>query len=150
MISGKLLVALAVGTVLTHPGVRTVAAQQLVADPALEEALIEQAVRDLYVRGLRTRDFDLIRSVCLPEAVLMGVRTDGSLTVTTLDDWSQRFDPANPPFRQLHSSIVKIDREGAAAQVKLLLLVDGETHITDFLQMLKVDGKWRITGIIDY
>ncbi len=95
------------------------------------------------------RDFDLIRAICLPEAVLMSVRSDGSLSVTTLDRWSQRFDPANPPFRQLQSSIVKIDREGTAAQVKILLLVDGERHVTDFLQMLKVDGRWRIAGIID-
>jgi hypothetical protein len=80
----------------------------------------------------------------------MSVRSDGSLSVTTLDRWSQRFDPANPPFRQLQASIVKIDREGTAAQVKILFVVDGERRVTDFLHMLKVDGRWRIAGIIDY
>ena len=135
--------------VLTQLGMQTAVAQQLEGTPAMEEALVEQAVEEFYIRGLRMRDFDLIRAICLPEAVLMSVRSDGSLSVTTLDRWSQRFDPANPPFRQLQSSIVKIDREGTAAQVKILLLVDGETHVTDFLQMLKVDGRWRITGIID-
>lgn len=135
--------------VLTQLGMQTAVAQQLEGTPAMEEALVEQAVEEFYIRGLRMRDFDLIRAICLPEAVLMSVRSDGSLSVTTLDRWSQRFDPANPPFRQLQSSIVKIDREGTAAQVKILLLVDGERHVTDFLQMLKVDGRWRITGIID-
>ncbi len=135
--------------VLTQLGMQTAVAQQLEETPAMEEALVEQAVEEFYIRGLRMRDFDLIRAICLPEAVLMSVRSDGSLSVTTLDRWSQRFDPANPPFRQLQSSIVKIDREGTAAQVKILLLVDGETHVTDFLQMLKVDGRWRIAGIID-
>ena len=135
--------------VLTQLGMQTAVAQQLEGTPAMEEALVEQAVEEFYIRGLRMRDFDLIRAICLPEAVLMSVRSDGSLSVTTLDRWSQRFDPANPPFRQLQSSIVKIDREGTAAQVKILLLVDGERHVTDFLQMLKVDGRWRIAGIID-
>jgi hypothetical protein len=128
---------------------QTAVAQQLEGTPAMEEELVEQAVEEFYIRGLRMGDFDLIRAICLPEAVLMSVRSDGSLSVTTLDRWSQRFDPANPPFRQLQSSIVKIDREGTAAQVKILLLVDGERHVTDFLQMLKVDGRWRIAGIID-
>jgi hypothetical protein len=131
-------------------GVPTAAAQQVEGSRAVEEAVLEQAVEDFYIKGLRTRDFDLIRTVCLPEAVLMSVRSDGSLSVTTLDRWSQRFDPAKPPFRQLQSSIVKIDREGTAAQVKILFVVDGETRVTDFLHMLKVDGRWRIAGIIDY
>jgi hypothetical protein len=80
----------------------------------------------------------------------MSVRTDGSLSVTTLDQWSQRFDPANPPFEQLEAVIVKIDVEGTAAQVKIHFVIDGERRVTDFLQMLKVEGNWRITGIIDY
>ncbi len=134
----------------TPLGMPTIAAQQVEGMPAVEEAVIEQAVEDFYIKGLSTRDFDLIRTVCLPEAVLMSVRSDGSLSVTTLDRWSRRFDPANPPFRQLQSSIVKIDREGTAAQVKILFVVDGETDVTDFLHMLKVDGRWRIVGIIDY
>jgi hypothetical protein len=130
--------------------VPTITAQQVEATPAVEEAVLEQAVEGFYIKGLRARDFDLIRTVCLPEAVLMSVRSDGSLSVTTLDQWSRRFDPANPPFRQLQSSIVKIDREGTAAQVKILFVIDGERRVTDFLHMLKVDGTWRIAGIIDY
>ncbi len=134
----------------TPLGVPTITAQQVEATPAVEEAVLEQAVEGFYIKGLRARDFDLIRTVCLPEAVLMSVRSDGSLSVTTLDQWSRRFDPANPPFRQLQSSIVKIDREGTAAQVKILFVIDGERRVTDFLHMLKVDGTWRIAGIIDY
>jgi len=125
-------------------------AQQQEVVPAIEETAIEQAVEDFYIEGLRTRRFELIRSICLPDARLMSVRRDGSLGVTTLDRWSQRFDPDNPPFSQLQSSIVKIDREGTAAQVKIHFLIDAERHVFDFLHMLKLDGRWRIAGIIDY
>ena len=150
MVRAKFPSSWLVSIVLTQLGMQTAVSQQSEGTLALEEALVEQAVEELYIRGLRIRDFDLIRTVCLPEAVLMSVRSDGSLSVTTLDRWSQRFDPANPPFRQLQSSIVTIDREGTAAQVKILFVIDGERRVTDFLHLLKVDGRWRITGIIDY
>ncbi len=134
-------------TVLLMPAL---VAQQARPAPYIEEAQIERAVADSYIGGLRTRDFTLIRSICLPNAVMMSARGDGSLSVTTLDQWSRRFDPANSPFTELEASIAKIDREGTAAQVKILFLVDGDTSVTDFLHMLKVDGKWRIANIIDY
>jgi hypothetical protein len=134
----------------TLVSIQALAAQHARPSPSIEEAQIERAVYSSYISGLRTRDFTLIREICLPEAVLMSVREDGSLSVTTLDQWSRRFDPANPPFTQLAASITKIDREGTAAQVKVLFLVDGETRVTDFLHMLKVDGEWRVANIIDY
>jgi hypothetical protein len=45
---------------------------------------------------------------------------------------------------------MKIDREGSAAQVKILFVVDKKQKVTDFLHMLKLDGVWRIVNIIDY
>jgi hypothetical protein len=33
-------------------------------------------VDDYHVEGLRIRDFELIRAVCVPEAIMMGVRGD--------------------------------------------------------------------------
>ena len=117
----------------------------------LDEAiLIEKAVEDLYIKGLEDRNFELIKTVCIPECVLMSSREDGTLSLTTLDRWSKRFDPQNPPFKKLDSCILKIDREGTAAQVKILFIVDSERHVTDFLHMLKLDGRWRIVNIIDY
>ena len=114
-----------------------------------EEALIRSAVQDYYVEGIRTRNFDLIRAVCVPEAVLMGVRPDGGIGITTLDVWSNRFDPANPPFQSLGAEITRIDRSGEAAQVRIDFLIDHERPITDYLQMLKMAGHWRIVNIVD-
>ena len=119
-------------------------------DADSENAAIKSAVEDFYIKGLKTRDFDLIRTVCVPEAKLMGARQNGELGVTTLDQWSARFDLANPPFQKLDYEIVKIDRVGTAAQVRIDFIVDSKTHVTDFLHMLKIKGSWRVVNIIDY
>jgi hypothetical protein len=115
-----------------------------------EERQIKQAVEDFYIKGLSIRDFSLITKVCIPQTLLMSADREGNLRTTTLERWSKRFDPQNPPFQKLDYCIVKIDREGSAAQVKISFFVDSKRHVTDFLHMLKIEGKWRIVNIIDY
>ena len=117
----------------------------------LDEAIsIERAVKDMYIKGLEDRNFDLIKTVCIPGCVLMSTREDSTLSLTTLEKWSKRFDPQNPPFKELTSCILKIDREGTAAQVKILFIVDSKRRVIDYLHMLKLEGQWRIVNIIDY
>jgi hypothetical protein len=115
-----------------------------------EEAQIKAAVEGLYVEGLKTRNFDLIRRVCIADARLMGSRDGGELRVTTLDKWSKRFDPDNPPFKTLDYVIARVDVVGTAAQVRIDFTVDSKTPVTDFLHMVKTGGDWRIVNIIDY
>lgn len=115
-----------------------------------DEVLIKRAVENLYIKGLQTRDFDLITAICIPQTLLMSADEEGKLHVTTLERWSKRFDPKNPPFAHLDSCVVKIDRKGSAAQVKISFLVDSKREVTDFLHMLKIEGQWRIVNIIDY
>ena len=115
-----------------------------------EEMHIQRAVEDLYIKGLQIRDFNLIQTICIPEAKLMSADRNGKFYLTTLERWSKRFDPKNPPFKQLDYCIVKIDCEGTAAQVKILFIVDNSRNVTDYLHMLKLEGKWRIVNIIDY
>ncbi len=114
-----------------------------------EEEAIRKAVIHLYVKGLQTRDFSLIREICIDEARLYGVRNDSNININTLDKWEKRFDPNNPPFKSLDYKIKKIDWEGNAAQVKILFTIDEKREVHDFLNLLKVKGKWRIINIID-
>ena len=116
---------------------------------AADKDLIRVAVEDFYVRALKTRDFSLIEAVCIAEAKLMSTGRDGALRITTLERWSRRFDPDDPPFQHLSHSIEKIDVVGTAAQVKIQFVIDHERPVTDFLSMLKIDGRWRISHIID-
>lgn len=115
-----------------------------------EKMLIKEAVEQLYIKGLEIRNFALIQAICIPEALLMSANRSGSLNKTTLEKWKARFDPENPPFQKLESRITKIDCEGTAAQVKIRFIVDSKRNVTDFLHMLKLEGKWRIVNIIDY
>jgi hypothetical protein len=115
-----------------------------------DELQIRHAVESLYIKGLKTRDFNLIRTICIPETRLYGVRSNGDRNTTTLDQWSKRFDPAHPPFRTLEYEIIKIDVEGTAAQAKVRFLVNGQNVIHDYLNLLKIKNQWRIVNIIDY
>lgn len=125
-------------------------AAQSLNDSINEVNSIKNAVEQFYVKGLKTRDFSLIRTICIKDAILYGVKTDKSLNVTTLDKWSERFDPNNPPFKSLDYQFKKIDSEGTAAQVKILFIINGKTEIYDYLNLLKIDDRWRIVNIIDY
>jgi len=115
-----------------------------------EKEQITSAVEDYYIKGLQTRDFSLIRTICIEETLLYSVRPDGNLNETSLDRWSLRFDPASPPFKSLDYEILGVDFEGTAAQVKIKFILDKERIIHDYLNMLKIQGEWRIVNIIDY
>ena len=115
-----------------------------------EDNRITTAVESLYIKGLEIRDFSLIRKICIDETRLYSIRPDSSLNITTLDNWSKRFNPNSPPFKSLDYEILKVDFEGNAAQVKIKFIVDKKHVIHDFLNMLKINGEWRIVNIIDY
>lgn len=142
-----LKITFAVSLVLIAVSLR---AQDMTKNQLIEEKKIRLAVINQYVKGLQIRDFELIRAICIPEAKLMGTNQNGQLNVTTLDKWSRRFNPQNPPFKNLDYSILKIDREGTAAQIKILFLIDSKNVVTDYLHMLRIDGEWKIVNIIDF
>jgi hypothetical protein len=116
----------------------------------IEETEIKLVIENQYIEGLRTRNFSLIRNICMPETKLMNASDNGEFYVATLDSWSKKFDPLKPPFKKLEYSILKIDRTETAAQVKILFLIDSKNYVTDFLHMLRIEGKWQIVNIIDY
>ncbi len=117
---------------------------------SIEENEIRHVVEGQYIKGLQTRNFELIKAICIPDAKLMGINGEGKLNVTTMEKWSKKFDPKKPPFKKLEYDILKIDQAGTAAQVKILFLVNSKNYITDFLHMLKIDASWRIVNIIDF
>jgi hypothetical protein len=128
----------------------SVGLQSSESDTSSDKLLIRKAVVELYIKGLQIRDFELIKDICTPDALLMSVGDEDKLQVTTLDTWSKRFDPGNPPFQTLDYSILRIDTAGTAAQVKILFILNGARRVTDFLHLLKIEGRWRVVNIIDF
>ena len=116
----------------------------------MEEAAIRASVECLYIKGLAERDFSLITEICVRETVLMSADNDGRIHVTTLTEWEPRFDPDNPPFKSLDAKIARVDIQGTAAQVRVDFVLNGDRPVTDFLNMLKICGRWRIVNVIDY
>ena len=115
-----------------------------------EKQQITDAVENYYITGLKIRDFSLIRTICINETKLYSVLPDGTLNTTTLEKWSKRFDPNSPPFKTFDYEILMVDFEGTAAQVKIKFVLDKERIIHDYLNLLKIEGNWRIVNIIDY
>lgn len=115
----------------------------------IEELNIRDRVERFYIKGLKSRDFSLIRAVCTPETVLQSTTSAGELNRITLDRWELRFDPARPPFQNLEYEIVQIDRSGSAAGVKIKFLLDRQRTVHDYLHLLKLNGFWKIVNIID-
>ena len=111
---------------------------------------ITHAVENYYIKGLQTRDFSLIRTIFISETKLYSVLSDSSLSTTSLEKWSKRFDSSSPPFKTLDYEILKVDFEGTAAQVKIKFILDNKRIIHDYLNMLRIKGKWRIVNIIDF
>ncbi len=132
------------------PATSSLTAQEGDHEASRENSIIAETVESLYIKGLQTREFALIRTICVPDALLMGTDQEGRLRITTLDEWSMRFDPDAPPFESLDYHIAKVDRSGTAAQVKIEFLVNGETPVTDYLHMLRLGDVWRVVNIIDY
>lgn len=64
-----------------------------------EESEIRKTVEDYYLQGLKERDFSKIEKICIEQAMLYGVRDNGTMGVTSLEKWKKRFDPENPPFK---------------------------------------------------
>jgi putative lumazine-binding protein len=131
-------------------GVKKTAQTTIVEEIQNEEDLIKEVIVQYYFKGLKERNFSLIRAICISETKLYGVRKDRSLNVTSLDQWSKNFNPDIPPFKTLDYKIKKIDIEGTAAQVKILFIIDNSEKIHDFLNLLKIENHWRIVNIIDY
>jgi hypothetical protein len=150
MMKTPMIACYTLAVLLLLPANSSLPAQERDRDASQEDSVIAETVESLYIKGLQIRDFDLIRTICIPDALLMGSDEEGQLRITTLDEWSVRFDPNAPPFQSLEYRIAEVDRTGTAAQVKIEFLVDGETPVTDYLHMLRLGDKWRVVNIIDY
>lgn len=114
------------------------------ADP--EEEAIRAAIAH-YFEGHATGQGAAFTRVFHPESQLFWMR-DGQLNQRTSAEYiaGASGQPAEDEAER-HRRIVSIDRTGDAAVVKLELDYPGAL-ITDYMSMLKVDGRWQIVNKI--
>lgn len=109
-----------------------------------EEAAVRQAIEH-YFRGHATGQGEHFRKVFHADAKLFFIR-DGKVTQWTAEEFISRASgkPA-PDEAQRKRTIDSVDIAGDAAFVKLTLDYP-RVVFTDYMSMLKVDGRWVIVN----
>ena len=113
-----------------------------------DEAAIRQTVQ-YYFDGGRNRDSLALRKAFHPDARMLFAR-EGKLVVVPIGEYitrvgSEKLKPGEVDSTQ--RKVVSVDVAGDAAVAKLELERPGAL-LTDYLSLLKVDGRWLIVNKI--
>jgi hypothetical protein len=109
-----------------------------------DDAAVRAAI-DHYFQGHATGDGNHFRAVFHPESKLFAIR-DGKFWQLASADYAARASgkpPADEAKRKRY--IESVDVTGDAAIVKVILDYP-TTKFTDYMSMLRVDGKWMIVN----
>jgi hypothetical protein len=113
-----------------------------------DEAAIRQTVQ-YYFDGGRNRDSVALRKAFHPEARMLFAK-DGKLAVVPIGDYIARVaeDRLKPgEVDSVKRRVAKVDVAGDAA-IARLELERPDALITDYMSLLKVDGRWQIVNKI--
>lgn len=113
-----------------------------------DEAAIRQTVQ-YYFDGGKNRDSLTLRKAFHPEARMLFVR-DGKLTVVPIGEYITRVGSDRREPGEVDSTerkVVSVDVIGDAAVAKLKLKRP-DALLTDYMSLLKVDGRWLIVNKI--
>jgi hypothetical protein len=113
-----------------------------------DEAAIRQTVQ-YYFDGGKNRDSLTLRKAFHPDARMLFAR-DGKLVVVPIAEYIARVGGERLKHGEVDSTerkVVSVDIVGDAAVAKLELKPPGAL-ITDYMSLLKVDGRWQIVSKI--
>ncbi len=113
--------------------------------PGAAQAEIATALRD-YFDGIYTGDVDRLAHVFHPNARLYSA-TEGPLVDMSLADYLElvagREAPAASSQRR-YDRVVAIDQSGPDTALAKVELGIPPKYFTDYLSLLRIDGRWRI------
>lgn len=112
------------------------------AAPAFPADVVEPV--QSYIQANARSDATQLARAFHPAALMYWVSADGHVLSRTQSDWRSRMSApgAKPKFQQ---TIAAVDRSGDAAVVTVDGTLNGKP-ITDFMLVMKLDGRWRIVG----
>jgi hypothetical protein len=113
-----------------------------------DEAAIRQTVQ-YYFDGGKNRDSVTLRKAFHPEARMLFAK-DGQLAVVPIGEYIIRVTENKLKPGEVDSvkrQVVEVDVAGDAAIAKLEL-ERPDAHVTDYMSLLKVDGRWLIVNKI--
>jgi hypothetical protein len=106
-----------------------------------------RAVVERYLHGLKFNDVASLQAAFWPQALLLFVQRDGSLGQLTQADWYKGFAANAGKEEQGELRIIAVDITGDAASVKVVETYPNSIY-TDYLNLLRVKGAWRIVNKI--
>lgn len=113
-----------------------------------DEAAIRQTVQ-YYFEGGKNRDSVALRKAFHPDARMLFAK-DGELVVVPIGDYIARVTQDRPKPGEVDSTkrqVTSVDVTGDAA-VARLRLERPDVVVTDYMSLLKVDGRWQIVNKI--
>ena len=112
-----------------------------------DEYLAISNTLDYYLTGGTNNDFLMLAKAFHSSATMKFVNNDGYKEVNALEFFKAGMKPG--PKQQRTTKIVFIDVSGNSASAKLRISYDGFSF-HDYMQLLKIDGEWKITSKIFY
>jgi Putative lumazine-binding len=113
-----------------------------------DEALIRETVQT-YLHGLKFNDVESFKKTFYPDAKLFFVKKNGTLGQLTQSDWYAGFTANAGQEEKGDLQIAAVDVTGSAASVKVEEEYS-DSHYTDYLSLLKLNGEWKIVNKIFY
>ena len=109
---------------------------------------IERTV-NLYLEGLYERKFNLLEEAFWKEARNIGVTAENEFWFKTMEFWQEKckrpIDQKTNSKRELIIENIDVWHNSAVARVKMVIIHPTRIYeCTDFLSLLKIDGKWKI------
>ena len=123
-----------------------VLATSALADDTAEKAAIKKTLEDHYFMGLEKNDPDLLGKVFHTGSHLQTVRGDGKIWDKPSVEWRKGFDPAKKGTKY-ECEVADIRLAGNVASVTTVLESDKVKYV-DYLNMMKIEGKWMIVSKI--
>ncbi|PWT90073.1 MAG: hypothetical protein C5B55_10265 [Blastocatellia bacterium] len=111
-----------------------------------DEASVRETVNH-YLHGLKFNDVESLKKAFHPDAKLIFVKRDGQLGTLSQEQWYKGFASSAGQEEKGDLQIASVDITGGAASVKVVEVYD-KTKYTDYLSLLKFDGRWQIVNKI--
>ncbi len=112
---------------------------------AKESVMINEVIQN-YFQGYQMADSSLIKKAFHPDTRLLSA-DQGKLDVTEMSSWLSNLESRRTrgDIRKGALSILSIDETHEAATVKLKIRFK-TSEFTDYLSLLKIEGRWIIVG----
>ncbi len=106
-----------------------------------------KAAVSYYLEGGTNNDFETLKKAFHKDATMKFISNAGYKEVNALEFFKKVIKPG--PKQNRKTKVVSIDVEGTSAQAKLRIDYDTFAFI-DFMNLLKIDGEWKIVNKIFY